>query len=147
MRPSFAPLFLFAASLTLFGQGCAYFNGTTDDKKIPEPPVSSTSPVSKGWVKEPPKFSFVHTKPGIQSEIYLDVFLDPPESSSKHVITVDMNLTGPGVIGKGDQQQTYSAAPIHFIFPINRFGEYTYQTNVTDDGKTVYSYKGTGTVK
>ena len=63
--------------------------------------------------------SFVHTQPGVQSEVYLDIEV---QSGT----TVSATLAGPGVVSLAVQSATSGAdGQVRLTWTINVFGLYT----------------------
>ena len=62
--------------------------------------------------------SFAHTQPEVQSEVYLDIQVQAGTS-------VTATLTGPGVVGSGQQSATAATGgQVRLTWTVNVFGAY-----------------------
>lgn len=143
--------------LILAGFGCAPTpqpqdaqEGITDGVHDPSG-VTVTQPAGDDqhepivWFTGEPTASFAHVQPGVKSEFYIDLKTGPgdtqdyPMDPNNPVPVVSVELDGPGVMGEKVETKPFMAnSPMHFIFPINRFGDYTASVDVMEEGHSVF---------
>jgi hypothetical protein len=153
--------FIILCFLVLTGKTCALLDAPPEDLNkdgiadgVRDPsevtivtPSTPTGSIDENWITGPCAFSFAHTQPGIQSEGYLAIDLTVPAERATDEIIVRFQFDGPGVIGEHEQLLPYQNTPLKFIFPLNRFGTYTYTGTVMANGNEVDSCEGEGVVK
>jgi hypothetical protein len=122
---------------------------TENDAAVDANPIApdAEQPPAITWIIGNPEGSFVHVQPGVKSEIYIDLQTGPGRRDranmdpNEPVPVVSIGMKGPGVMGAPVETKPFQPnGKMHFIFPINRFGDYTATGDVMENGHSVFHF-------